>query len=45
MGRCKGGPNGKIHSHPSLTQTNRKIYDAVFTFSPQEAGTATEGQA
>ena len=22
---CKGGPKGKIHSHPSLTQKNRTI--------------------
>ena len=25
MGYCKGSPKGEIHSHPSLTQKNRKI--------------------
>ena len=25
MGHCIGSPKGKIHSHPSLTQKNRKI--------------------
>ena len=45
MGCCKGGPKGEIHSHPSLTQKNKKISNAVLIFSPQEAGAAAEGQA